>query len=174
MTNKYYSTAYKFEVIKAYKSGKYTISEICSKYKISDWSLYSWIEKFDRNGIEGLSDSKMWKSYSKDLKESAVRDYLSGEYSQNEIIRKYGISSTSLLRKWIGKYNGHRDLNDTGKGRKSSMTKGRKTNLKERIEIVQDVLANGKNYQETADRHHVSYQQVYQWVRKYENGGWDA
>jgi transposase len=33
---------------------------------------------------------------------------------------------------------------------------------------------NGKNYQETAEKYQVSYQQVYQWVRKYEADGWDA
>ncbi len=54
------------------------------------------------------------------------------------------------------------------------MTKGRKTTWKERIEIVQDALENGKNYHKTAEKHQVSYQQVYQWVRKYEAGGWDA
>ena len=54
------------------------------------------------------------------------------------------------------------------------MTKGRKTTWEERIEIVQDALTNEKNYQETAENHQVSYQQVYQWVRKYEAGGWDA
>ncbi len=54
------------------------------------------------------------------------------------------------------------------------MTKGRKSTWKERIEIVQDALANGKDYQQTAETHKVSYQQVYQWVRKYEAGGWDA
>ena len=54
------------------------------------------------------------------------------------------------------------------------MTKGRKTTWKERIEIVQDALENEKNYQQTAENHQVSYQQVYQWVRKYEDGGWDA
>ncbi|WP_144242964.1 helix-turn-helix domain-containing protein [Neobacillus sedimentimangrovi] len=44
----------------------------------------------------------------------------------------------------------------------------------ERIEIVQDALGNGKNDQQTAEHHQVSYHQVYQWVRKYEAGGWDA
>ncbi|WP_309245565.1 helix-turn-helix domain-containing protein [Virgibacillus proomii] len=40
--------------------------------------------------------------------------------------------------------------------------------------MVQDALSNDKNYQETAETHKVSYQQVYQWVRKYEADGWDA
>lgn len=158
----------------AYKSKEYSLTEIYSKFQIPKITLYNWVEKFEKDGIEGLSDSKKWKRYSKELKESAVRDYCSGEYSQYEIIRKYGISSRGVLQKWIKKYNSHRELIDTGTRRTHSMTKGRKTTWKERIEIVQDALANGKNYQKTAEKHQVSYQQVYQWVRKYEAGGWDS
>ena len=39
-------------------------------------------------------------------------------------------------RKWIKKYNSHRELKDTGKGMSESMTKGRKTTWEERIQIV--------------------------------------
>lgn len=151
-----------------------SLKEMYSKYRIPSVTLYRWVEKFEREGLEGLKDSKTWKRYSKELKESAVRDYLSGEYSLYELVRKYGISSTEMIRRWIKKYNDHRELKDTGKGRSNSMIKARKTTLKERIEIVQDALENRKNYQETAKKHKVSYQQVYHWVRKYENGGWDA
>ncbi|WP_177181458.1 helix-turn-helix domain-containing protein [Halanaerobium salsuginis] len=35
-------------------------------------------------------------------------------------------------------------------------------------------IAKDKDYQETAEVYHVSYQQVYQWVKKYETGGGDA
>jgi transposase len=174
VSNKFYSTEFKYEVIMAYKSGEYSLTETYSKYKISKITLYNWMERFEKGGLEGLSDSKVWKVYSKELKESAVRDYLSGEYSQNEIIRKYEISSRGVLQQWIKKYNGHRELKATGIRRTYSMTKGRKTTFEERIEIVQDALENGKNYQETAEKYQVSYQQVYQWVRKYEADGWDA
>ena len=176
MSNKYksYSRQFKYEVLKAYKNEDYTLIELCSKYGISEVTLYDWANKYEKYGLNGLENSRTWKSYSKDLKQAAVEDYISGEYSQREVIRKYKISSTSVLRKWITQYNSHRELKDTSKGRTSSMTKGRKTTWKERIEMVQDALANGKNYQQTADNHQVSYQQIYQWVRKYEDGGWDA
>ncbi len=45
-----------------------------------------------------------------------------------------------VLGRWIKKYNSHSELKDTGKGRSSTMTKGRKTTWEERIEIVQDAL----------------------------------
>ena len=54
------------------------------------------------------------------------------------------------------------------------MTKGRKTTWEERIQIVLDCLGNGKDYQGTAETYEVSYQQVYQWVKKYEDGGDEA
>jgi len=172
--HKFYSSQFKYEVLEAYKSEDYTIVELCSKYGIADVTFYDWLKKYERYGFKGLEDSRTWKSYSKELKQAAVKDYLSGKYSQREIVYMYEISSTSVLRRWIRKYNGHRELKDTEKRRTTSMTKGRRTTWKERIEIVQDALANGKNYQQTAENHQVSYQQVYQWVRKYEAGDWDA
>src|SRR5699024_12798048 len=51
------------------------------------------------------------------------------------------------------------------------MTKGRKTDWRERIDIVLDCLAKGKNYEEIANLHQVSYQQAYQSVQKYESMG---
>nr|WP_245604676.1 IS3 family transposase [Paucisalibacillus globulus] len=158
----------------AYQNEGYSLRQLCFKYQISKNTFYKWKEKFEKEGLSGLEESKTWKRYSKELKVRAVEEYLSGEYSQDEAIRKYDISSHSVLQRWIKQYNGHRELKNTGKGRTSSMTKGRKTTWEERIEIVQDTLANDKNYQESAKKHQVSYQQVYQWVRKYEAGGWDA
>ena len=54
------------------------------------------------------------------------------------------------------------------------MTKGRNTTLNERKEIVLYCLENGKDYQRAAETFQVSYQQVYQWVKKYEDGGEEA
>lgn len=54
------------------------------------------------------------------------------------------------------------------------MTKGRKTTLEERIQIVSDCVASDLNYEQTAEKHQVSYQQVYQWVRKYKEHGVDG
>lgn len=47
------------------------------------------------------------------------------------------------------------------------MTKARKTSQKERLEIAKECIESGKNYGETALKYHVSYQQVYTWVKKY-------
>jgi len=164
----------KMKIVKAFKNGTHTISELEFIYHVRNVRIYEWIYKYDKYGVDGLKESSTWNKYSKELKLQAVKDYLSGEFSLRDVTRKYEISSDSVLRQWIKKYNGHRELKDTGIRRSSSMTKGRKTTWKERIDIVQEAINNGKNYIETAEKHQVSYQQVYQWVRKYEADGWDA
>lgn len=54
------------------------------------------------------------------------------------------------------------------------MTKGRKTTQEERVEIVAFCIAHGKDYGLTIETYKVSYQQIYAWVRKYEERGVDG
>ena len=51
------------------------------------------------------------------------------------------------------------------------MTKGRKTTFEERVEIVAFCIEHGKDYGLTIETYNVSYQQIYSWVRKYEEKG---
>ncbi|WP_339228408.1 helix-turn-helix domain-containing protein [Oceanobacillus sp. FSL K6-2867] len=129
--------------------------ELCSKYQINNTTLSRWIETFEKEGISGLKESRTWKKYSKEVKEAAISDYLSGDYSYKEVVRRHHISSDSVLNRWIN-HNGHREFKDTGKGRTRSMTKRRKTTWEERIEIAVYCLENGKDYQGATDKYKVS------------------
>lgn len=51
------------------------------------------------------------------------------------------------------------------------MTKGRKTTFQERINIVEDCLKNGGDYNATALKFNISYNQIYSWVNKYKSQG---
>lgn len=51
------------------------------------------------------------------------------------------------------------------------MAKGRKTTFEERIRIVTECIKHEMNYAQTAEHFKVSYQQVYQWVHKYQASG---
>lgn len=48
------------------------------------------------------------------------------------------------------------------------MRKARKTTYEERLEVVQKCLANDKNYGAIAMKYECSYQQVRNWVKRYE------
>ena len=114
------------------------------------------------------------KKYSAELKMQAVQSYLNGEGSLREICRKYGISDKHVLQDWIMWYNGHREFKkrSSAKG-EIYMTKGRKTTQEERAEIVAFCIEHNYDYGLTVETYNVSYQQVYAWVRKYEEGGVD-
>lgn len=122
-----------------------------------------------------LRKSHKNKKYSKELKLSAVQEYLAGKGSQREICRKYGIRGKRTLEVWIQCYNGHTEFRErpasTGE---IYMTKGRKTTKEGRAEIVAFCIGHGKDYGLTVQTYQVSYQQIYSWVRKYEEKGADG
>ena len=72
-------------------------------------------------------------------------------------------------------YNGHKEFKqcETGKGA-LYMTKGKKTTQQERTKIVAFCLEHGKDYLLTMEQYGVSYQQIYSWIRKYEEKGIDG
>ena len=112
------------------------------------------------------------KKYSKELRVEAVEAYLRGEGSQKEVCKRFGIIARRQLYNWILWYNSHIETkrNNTAKG-DIYMIKGRKTTQEERTEIVAFCIEHGKDYGLTVETYDVSYQQVYSWVRKYEEKG---
>lgn len=167
-----FSLEKKMEVIQAYENGL-SIPQIRSKFGISKSTLRNWLRQWSL-GVSELEPKAGWKSYSKELKIAAISDYINGNLSQSEVVIKYRISSRSVFSKWLKKYNGHGEVPKGLKERGDPMTRGRKTTLKERIEIAQQCIASGKDYQGTAETYKVSYNQVYQWVKKYEEGQEEA
>ncbi len=163
----------KLSALRMMEEETYTWKEIMEAHGVSRHTLQVWKVKFDTGGIDALKESKAWKSYTKELKIAAVRDYLDG-FTRMEVLSKYQISDWSVLRKWIKKYTSHSELTDSRKGMDRAMTKGRKTTFEERLEIVKYCLENGRNYQQTAEQFQVSYAQVYGWIKKYDTGGAEA
>lgn len=135
-----YTAEEKYAILNAYDNGIGTIKEIANKYKINRATFYNWRYSYSKFGIDRLRESKTFKGYSKEIKELAVKDYISGDFSQREVVNKYKISNISVLQRWTNKYNGHREIKATTKGMSQSMTKGRVTSLKERMKLYITVL----------------------------------
>lgn len=163
----------KLAIIKEIECGELGIMAASYKYRISKTTLVKWRQRYEVYGFEGLEVQTENRSYSAELKLQAVMDYLHGHLSQYQIIEKYKIASRTQLSDWVKKYNSHSSLNAYNEGAKT-MTKRRSTTWQERLEIVQYCLIHNQDYGKTAEQHQVSYQQVYQWVKKYQNGGQDA
>ena len=171
MPKKSFSPDVKILALQYLEEGRHTQHEICEMFSVNRQTLQEWRALYKFGGREAFLRSQKNKMYTKELKQNAVEDYLSGKYSMFDILAKYGISGLSVFKSWLKIYTSRSELKDSGKGLSKSMAKGRKTTVEERIEIVKACVANGKNYQETAVQYDVSYQQVYQWVRKFEQDG---
>ncbi|HYH05398.1 MAG TPA: helix-turn-helix domain-containing protein [Bacillota bacterium] len=166
-----YDGTEKLAILLELEKGQMRVSEITQKYDISKTTLNKWRHSYELYGLEGLRVKTHYGRYSAELKFQAVQDYLSGKYSQYQIIDKYKIASRTQLRRWIIKYNSHSSFKSQKPEGALTMTTGRSTDWKERIDIVLYCLSQNHDYQKTSEKFQVSYQQVYQWVKKYEDGG---
>jgi transposase len=168
-----YTGAEKLAIIGELEAGVGTREEVARKYNISVNTLVKWRHRYELYGVDGLEIRIGVCRYPVELKLQAVQDYLSGKYSQYELIDKYKIASRTQLKSWIDKYNNHSSFKSVNEGARA-MIKGRSTTWQERIDIVLYCMAHEHDYRKTAEQFQVAYHQVYQWVKKYEDGGQDA
>lgn len=164
------TAAERLEAAKACAEGRISQAKVAKKLNVGKARIREWVARYKAGGSLAFRELEQNQVYSSELKEQAVRSYLSGEGSLNEIAAKYGLRSEKQIREWIKVYNSGKDL-----GRKMSggsrMKHGRKTTQEERIAIVRYCLENDSNFGETAIKYKVTYQQVYSWVKRFKELG---
>jgi transposase-like protein len=168
-----YTPEEKILIVKKVIEGKHSINSLATSYSLSYTTLKEWVRNYQSIGSDAFYTIG-WANRTIEEKEAAVLDYISGKGSLSDICKKYKISDTKALRRWILKYNSHEKLKASGKGGSTIMTRGRKTTFDERVEIVQYCIANKHNYAETSKKFQVSYQQARNYTVKYESGGVEA
>ena len=118
-----YSKELKLEIVKRYLKGE-SASALAKEYGMSksmEKNIMYWARRFEAMGDGGFDYSKTNNSYSKDLKEKIINEYLSGQLNSNELSYKYKISSPAIVKEWVKKYNesGEDGLSES-RGRPSS------------------------------------------------------
>ena len=110
-----YSKEVKLEIVKRYIEGE-SASQLAEEFMIEGKSasirVREWRRKYEGLAESAFNPSNKNKSYSKELKQAAINDYLNGEGGLVTISNKYGISTHEILRKWIIKYNSHIETTD--------------------------------------------------------------
>lgn len=168
------SSEEKLKAVQDYLSNKKSVYRIAKDFNTRPTVVFKWIDLYEMFGAEGLITPSTRKIYSEETKISAINDYLSNNYTKRDICKKYKIRSTTQLNNWLKQYNNHKDTKSQDTGGTIVMIKEKPITFEERVEIVQYCLENNKNYNETARKFNVSYQQVRLWVLKYKEGGLDA
>lgn len=162
----------KVRITQEYVDGKISRKEASRQAEVSPDVIADWAQIYHQEGALGFALKKKNRVYSPELKKQAVLEYLSGGWSQRVICEKYAIRSKKQLRSWVEMYNAHGEFNSVKfSGGGSYMKQGRYTTQEERIQIVRDCIASGKNYGEMALKYTVSYQQVRTWTLCFEELG---
>ena len=154
-----------------YTDGLKSVSILARELGVSDFAFYWWLRVYEKYGVEYFSNNEINYSYPKELKICAVKEYLSGVASQYEICLKYGISTHTVLQRWIKRHNEGKEFEDYPPAKGTFLMKSRKVSKVEKIEIVEFCINSNYDYKVTADKFVVPYSQVYQWVQKYKNDG---
>lgn len=157
------------ELVESYLNGEDSMTSLARTAGISRATLSNWIMLYENGGPTGLLARRKNTHYTIETKIQAVNDYLNGLGSLSEITKKYGLRHLNQLRDWIKIYNTHGNFKTESGG--SQMSQSRKTTFKERVEIVHYCIVHDHNYGKTAIKYQVSYQQVRNWVLKYEEMG---
>ena len=166
--------ALKVELVERYLEGEISIKEAGRLAGLAGNgvdSFHKWVNIYRNEGPAGLLEQSHNRHYSEETKLQAVYDYLDGKGSQMVIAARYGLRSKRQLQMWLKEYNTHGEIKSRTSGGGSYMRKARQTTPEERLEIVQDCLANNKNYGAAALKYNCSYQQVRNWVLRYEKMG---
>ena len=162
----------KVKIIERVLADEISATEAARLIGVDRSSIRDWRNLYLSDGPSALMVQSNNKTYSKELKLQAVQEYLDGKSSQRNIVKKYHLRSSSQLRNWIKVYyTTHGEIKSRTSGGGSYMRKARSTTSEERLAIVQDCLANDKNYGAMALKYQCSYQQVRNWVKRYEEMG---
>ena len=166
---RWYTSEEKIRAVMLRIKDRKSFGNIASSLGIGKTTIIKWCRNYEIFG-ESIFLKNPNQHYSLDFKKECVEWYLAGNGSLSDTCRKFKIVDHSMLRLWISLYNSH-ELKASPGGERRIMTKGRKTTLEERIAIVGACIKSGMNYEKTAELFEVSYQQVYQWVHKYQEKG---
>ena len=163
--------AEKVKIIERVLADEISATEAARLIGVDRSSIRDWRNLYLSDGPSALMVQSNNKTYSKELKLQAVQEYLDGKSSQRNIVKKYHLRSSSQLRNWTKVYTTHGEIKSRTSGGGSYMRKARSTTPDERLAIFLDCLANDKNYGAMALKYQCSYQQVRNWVKRYEEMG---
>lgn len=167
-----YSKEFKINIAKKYLNGEGSSLSIGKEFEIDSKTIRQWTKQYTAYGKDAFEHSSKNAPYTKEFKEKVVLEYLESHQSYDDLTIKYNIPSFSTIKKWVNDYNSHRELKDYIPGGEAIyMTKSRKVNKDERIEIAKYCIEHQLDYKKTAEVYETTYANVFNWVKKYKENG---
>lgn len=127
--------------------------------------------RYQEYGLPGIQSKTKNNHYSKAFKDAVIQEHLEEGTPFSQLALKYQIPQAGTVRGWIIRYTRGEEIRSYTPKPEVYTMRGKKTTQEEKIKIVKDYLANGLSYKDAAEKHGVSYYNVYSWVQKYKDHG---
>lgn len=160
----------KEKLIQECLGGRMRMREAARRAGVGHSTMHTWISRYRAEGVSALSENgnTQRRTYSGEIRQKAVEEYLSGQGSAMAIAEKYKLRSGNLVLDWAKEYHCHRNSVEAAGG--VSMTK-RKHTLEERVQAVREHLEDGKSFSDLAETYGTTAQVVRNWVKRYQEMG---
>lgn len=162
-----FSKETKIKAIKAYQTGTKSMLEIACELGCDVSSVKQWVRNYESMGSMAFEDKPRNQSYMKSFKLKVIKAYHDGKGSYAELAKQYQITSDSMIKSWVSKYNRHNEIKAYDPKGYVYMAKSRKVSYEEKLDIVKWTIEHNFEYKLAAEKFETAYSQVYNWVRKY-------
>lgn len=157
-----------FLVLK-FKELNISLSQFCRIYNVERTAIIRWSIKYEFGGKEALFEITTKTTYSAHTLINSVKDYLSGNFSMLDIVKKYNLSSDNVLRNWLKWYN-----TPKWNVKVEEFMAREKISKSFKLSLVLQVLQQNLAVKEVASSNSISEGQLRDWIRKYKAFGEEA
>lgn len=151
-------------------SGRLRMREAARRAGVGHSTMHFWISRYRSEGRLALEEdgNQCKRSYTPEVRQKAVEEYLSGQGSSMAIAETYKLRSGNLVLEWVKEYDRHREQpNGTGGVDMANRT----YTQEEKLRAVVAHLERGQSISEVAKAYELPAQQVRSWVKKYQARG---
>lgn len=158
--------------IKLYMSG-ISYRTLVDQYalKLAESTFFGYVNKYQTHGLEGIRYQRTNRKYTKEFKSKIVKEHIETGHGPAYLANKYNVRAKSTVKDWINLYTGEKENKTYSPTSGVYNSMGAKKSYEEKIKIVEDYIDNNRTYKEAAEKHQVSYNNIYSWVNKYKKHG---
>jgi len=100
MKNEKVTPNQKLRAVKEVLEKKSTLRQVAHRYDLHHSSVEKWVTLYQTFGADGFYRME-YTHYSAELKQKAVKKYLTTDASQQDICREFKLRSISQIQKWV-------------------------------------------------------------------------
>lgn len=153
------------EMLKTHK-----IREVSRQLGISPQTLTVWKYRQERGDVKVVRTPH--REITAEEKYDIVMEYLKGDMSMSQLARKYGVSSASLIGRWVQDVHNGKQLRTTMNQRPKIKGKRSRSirNDADYQKLINDYYEKHRSYTATSIHFNEPYHAIYRFLRKYRGG----